>query len=104
MREITKWLNLMTGLNPDFLLLSSREHAYTDYLRWRNKPRAVKVHDDIMRYIRDTLTCITCYNPATKMAKHKGLNFYGPTVIKSEGAIIAGSIFAAWAILLSNEP
>ena len=94
----------MAGLNHDFLLLSSREHAYTDYLKWINNPRAVQVHDDIMNYIRDTLTWITCYNPAKKMAKHKGLNFYGPTVIKSDGAIIAGSLFAAWATLLSNAP
>jgi len=57
-----------------------------------------------MSYIRDTLTWVTCYNPAKKMTKHNRLNFYGPTVIKSDGAIIAGRIFAAWASLLSNGP
>src|SRR5215510_12599856 len=94
----------MAGLNHDFLLLSSREHAYTDFMKWINDPLAVQIHDDILDYIQDTLNWVTCYNPAKKMMKHKGLNFCGPTIIKSDGAIVAGKIFTAWADLLSNGP
>lgn len=94
----------MAGLNHDFLLLSSQEHSYFDYLKWINNPQAILIHDDIMNYIQDSLNWITCYNPGKKMVKHKGLNFCGPTVIKKDGAIAAYSIFKAWASLFSCGP
>lgn len=67
----------MAGLNHDFLLLSTREHPYTDYLKWINHRKAILIHDDVLSYMQDSLNWITCYNPAHKMKKHKGLNFYG---------------------------
>ena len=94
----------MAGLNHDFLLLSSREHVYTDFMKWINSPLAVQIHNDVMEYIQDTLNWVTCYTPSKNMMKRKGLNFYGPTIIKSDGAIVAGKIFTAWAELLSNGP
>jgi hypothetical protein len=94
----------MAGLNHDFLLLSSREHSYTDFMKWINNPQAVQIHDDVIDYMQDTLNWITCYNPAKKMMKHKGLNLCGPTIIKRDGAISADKIFTSWASLLSNGP
>ena len=94
----------MAGLNHDFLLLSIRENSYTYYMRWINNPLAVQIHDDVMDYIQDTLNWVTCYNPAKKMMKHSGLNFCGPTIIKSDGAVVTTKIFTAWANLLSNGP
>ena len=94
----------MAGLNHDFMLLSSREHSYNDFTKWINDPSAIQIHDDVMGYIQDTLNWVTCYNPAKKMMKHTGLNFYGPTIIKSDGAIVADKIFTAWADLFSNGP
>jgi hypothetical protein len=57
-----------------------------------------------MHYMGDSLNWITCYNPAQKMMAHRGLNFYGPTVIKSDGAVDAEAVFATWASLLSMGP
>jgi hypothetical protein len=94
----------MAGIHHDFLLLSSREYSYTDYLKWINNPGALQVDDDVLTYIQDTLSWITCHNPARRMTKHKGLNFYGPTVIKKDGATDAASIFGAWANLFSAGP
>src|SRR5690349_16430728 len=94
----------MAGLNHDFLLLSSQEQSYTNYIKWINNPGAVQIQDDVMTYIQDTLNWISCYNPATKMTKHKGLNFCGPTVIKKDGAADAANIFSAWATLFSAGP
>ena len=94
----------MAGLNHDFLLLSAREHRYTDYMKWINNPNAIQIHDDVMRYMGDSLNWITCYNPAPKMMRHHGLNFYGPTVIKSDGAVEAEAVFNTWAALLSTWP
>jgi hypothetical protein len=94
----------MAGLQHDFLLLSSLEHTYVDYMKWINNPGAVQIHDDVLTYIQDTLSWITCYNPAKRMMKHKGLNFCGPTVIKKDGAADAANIFSAWANLFSVGP
>lgn len=94
----------MAGLNHDFLLLSTREHQYTDYMGWINHPDAILIHDDLMHYMQDTLAWITCYNPANKMVRHKGLNFYGPTVIKKDGAVEAQKVFTTWATLFATGP
>jgi len=94
----------MAGLNHDFLLLSAREHRYTDYMKWINHPNAIQIHHDVIHYMVDSLNWITCYNPARKMMTHQGLNFYGPTVIKSDGAADAEAVFTTWAILLSTGP
>jgi hypothetical protein len=94
----------MTELNHEFLLLSTREHRYTDYLKVIGLRKAIRIHDDLMNYMQDTMGWITCYNPARKMTKHKGLNFYGPTVIKKDGAVNAEKLFTAWADLFSTGP
>ena len=94
----------MAGLDHDFLLLSTENCSYTDYMKWINNPLAVRIHDDVIGYMKDSLNWITCYNPANGMIKHEGLNWYGPTVIKEDGAIVAQKIFAAWASLFSNGP
>jgi hypothetical protein len=94
----------MAGLNHDFLLLSTRENPYTDYMKWINHRKTIRIHDEVMHYMQDTLNWITCYNPAQKMMKHNGLNFYGPTVIKKDGAVDAEKLFATWANLFSIGP
>ena len=94
----------MAELNHDFFLLSTREHPFTDYMKWINHRDAIRIHDDVMNYMHDTLNWITCYNPAQKMMRHKGLNFYGPTVIKEDGAVDAEKVFTTWANLFSIGP
>jgi hypothetical protein len=78
----------MAGLNHEFLLLSREQYPYAEYMQWINNPKAIHLHDDLMHYLDDSLRWITCYNPAKRMLRHKGLNFYGPTVIKSDGAVV----------------
>ena len=94
----------MAGLNHDFLLLSRQEYSSHHLSQWINSPRAVQIHDDVMRYIQDTLNWITCYNPGRRMTKQRGLNFCGPTIIKSDGAPRAEKVFMAWASMFSNGP
>ena len=71
-------------------------------MKWINHRDAIRIHDDVMHYMEDSLNSITCYNPAQKMMRHKGLNFYGPTVIKKDGAVDAQKIFTTWATLFSK--
>lgn len=93
----------MAGLYHDFLLLSQAEHRFSDYHRFINDPHAIQLHDDLLRYIVDSLTWIPTHNPA-KNECHRGLCFYGPTVIHTEGASVAAEIFGTWATLFACGP
>ena len=94
----------MAGQDHDFLLLSDEEYSSTDLLEWMDNPQAIQIHDDVLQYMLDTLNWITCYNPDLNMTKHNGLNLYGTTIIKSDGALCAEKVFAAWASMFSNGP
>ena len=73
-------------------------------MKWINHHDAIRIHDDVMNQMHDTLNSITCYNPAQKMMRHTGLNLYGPTVIKEDGAVAAQRVFTTWADLFSTGP
>ena len=94
----------MAEINHDFLLLSKAEQPYGDYLQWLNHPTAIQVPDDLLAYLSDTLKWVVCYNPGNKMTKHIGLNWYGPSVIKQDGAMLLKQIFENWASLFANSP
>ncbi len=95
--------SLMSGPYHDFLLLSTAEHSFSEYMNFINDPRAIRIEDDLLRYLADTLEWIPTYNPAKDEA-HRGLCFWGPTVIHTEGAPAAAAIFDGWAGLLACGP
>jgi hypothetical protein len=91
------------SLDHDFVLLdrvTDGEWALTKFI---HHPRAIKVHDNFVRYILDTLNWIPTFNPATKLPC-RGLNMWGPTLIEQDGAVVAERVFRAWARLLENSP
>ena len=95
----------MAGLFHDFLVLSTIDYTYSDYMKLINSPHALRIHDDIISYVSDSLMWMTCYNPGKRgMPKHKGLNMYGPTIIKADGAEVGWRVFRAWADLFSQGP
>ena len=93
----------MSGPYHDFLLLTRTEHRFSDYMRFINDPRAIRLEDELLHYIADTLEWIPTHNPA-KNEPHRGLCFYGPTVIHTEGASAAATIFGTWAALFASGP
>jgi hypothetical protein len=93
----------MPGLFHDFLLLSIAEQPFENSSKFNNAPHAVRVPDDLMSYIWDTLSWIPSYNPA-KNEQTCGLCRWGPTIIRADGAAITHRIFTAWAELLSVGP
>ena len=95
----------MAGLNHGFLLLPDTGDRRQQYQNHINDPAAKTLHDDVLRYIDDTLKWIPSENPAnpTEWCGH-GLNWYGPTSISGDGARIASRIFAAWAELFAIGP
>ncbi len=93
----------MSGLNHDFWLVSGKENLNYSWKSYLHKPNAIQIHDDILRYMGDTLKWIPTYNPA-KRQPFKGLCTYGVTVINEEGAEAAEKIFLLWAELFSCGP
>ncbi len=93
----------MPGPYHDFLLLSHVEHRVSDYADFFNHPSAIPLEDALLRDLSDSLEWIPTFNPA-RNERHRGLCFYGPTVIQIDGAPAAARIFDAWANLLACGP
>ncbi len=93
----------MPGPFHDFLLLPRTEASYSDYSRFIGDPRAISLEDDLIRYIADTLDWIPTRNPA-RDEPHRGLCFYGPTVIEAAGASAAVTIFDSWSAIFARGP
>ena len=93
----------MAGLNHTFHLLNVSEFAYKDYLKALRLQGGIEIYDDQLAYFADTLRWIPTYNPARE-EPYQGLCWFGPTVIKTEGASIARRIFQAWLDLFANGP
>ena len=93
----------MAGLNHDFLLLAYDEHPIEQWQRCYNNPAAIKIHNDVLEYMSDTLKWIPTYNPAKKQPNEK-LCWFEPTVIRELGAEIAANVFRSWVELFSRGP
>lgn len=94
----------MGGLFHDFFVLSVAEYPYRGFGKLYNSPEGLRIHDDHLRYLYDSLLWIPTFNPAINMIEHNGLNLYGQTVIKQDGALIAQKVFKAWSGLFRCGP
>lgn len=91
------------SLEHDFLLLD-REVDGDWELTWLiNDPRSLHLHDDLVRYMADTLAWVPTFNPSRK-EPYKGLCMYGTTIIATEGIAIAEQVFRGWADLFAIGP
>jgi hypothetical protein len=91
------------GLQHDFLLLDRNADGEWELGRFHHDPRAVHLHDDLVRYMGDTLTWVSTVNPARR-EPHRGLCMWGPTLIEAEGAAVAERVFGLWAELFAVGP
>jgi hypothetical protein len=89
------------GLNHKFFLLNKSENSYKKYLGIKSD---VNLHDDLIRYMIDTLYWIPTENPNSEKMPFEGLDTYGVTIIKNEGANILFHIISAWINLFSLSP
>ena len=64
----------------------------------------VQFHDDLIRYLSDTLAWIPTFNPSSKQVEQVGLNLWGITAILPKGARIAVEVFGRWAALFDCGP
>jgi len=95
--------NAMAGLNHSFFLVRASEFAPVEYDHFVTLPGEVALHDDLLRYMIDTLTWIPAHNPA-RDEPCRGLSMYGATIIHAEGARVAAAVFSMWAKLFALGP
>ena len=93
----------MAGLQHSFFLVRRTEFSPVDHLRFAALPGDIELHDDVIRYMDDTLRWLPAYNPARRQ-DCEGLCLYGSTVVWAHGARVAAQIFSAWERLFSLGP
>src|SRR3954464_7890116 len=96
----------MAGLLHSFYLVNLDQYDYWSFQNFYHQETTNFLHDDVVHYMEDSLKWIRCYSPAvkTELQELRGLDFYGVTVIKEDGARAAKQIFSAWAELFSQGP
>ena len=91
------------ALDHKFILVSAAAHRPADYLSFIGAPNAIRLHDDLLDYMGDSLKWIPTLNAETNKRGY-GFNLCGATAVLSEGAPAAIRIFRTWAQLFSLSP
>ena len=95
----------MKGPFHEFVVVNREEHAPNDYLSLAHSPNAVKMPDDLVRYIADSLDWLAAITPApSRTLRGTGLNYYGPTIIEADEAPHLARLFRAWAAIFKEAP
>ncbi|HML23491.1 MAG TPA: hypothetical protein PKD09_17680 [Aggregatilinea sp.] len=89
-------------MNHSFHLVSLKDFGYEEYFKGVDRDGGVVIYHDHLRYLADTLIWIETCDPF-KQKPHRGLFWFGPTVIRTEGAA-AVRVFQAWADLFKAGP
>jgi hypothetical protein len=93
----------MAGLNHAFFLVRRSEFSPADHARFIALPGDVELHDDLLRYLGDTLRWLPAYNPA-RDEECAGLCMYGNTIYSTRGSELCGytGFFLAFFALLAG--
>jgi hypothetical protein len=93
------------GPNHKFFCLKKGEKRYENFTDFYHAAPDVEIHDDLIRYIDDTLFWVPCTHlSGCKQKMTYGLMLYGNTIIKQEGAEIFGHVIESWSHLFSKAP
>lgn len=93
----------MSGLDHHFHLVNLSDFGHDEWWKGHELTGGVAIYDDHLAYMSDTLRWIESYNSAQRKP-FEGLCWYGPTVIRKEGAKTTFQIFNAWAELFRVGP
>lgn len=93
---------VILSLNHDFYLVTGK--TIRDVRPTLRRYRSVQIHDDLMRYIEDSLKWVPCVNRGSAQRSYLGLNLYGPNFIDATGSEVVNHVFTAWANLFRNGP
>ncbi|MEC4987985.1 MAG: hypothetical protein SAJ37_04480 [Oscillatoria sp. PMC 1068.18] len=89
-------------MNHTFFLVKQSE---TDFRKYLTAKSDINLHDDLLRYMIDTLYWIPSANfSGWKKKPSQGLSMWGSTIIEGEGLNILFKIMNAWINLFSCSP
>jgi hypothetical protein len=95
----------MRGPYHHFVVVSRAEFQPADYQQFAGQSHNVRVSDDVIHYIADSLDWIDSRNPASRtLTEGRGLNWYGPTVLEAESAKRLSRVLRAWAGVFAEGP
>jgi len=95
----------MSGSYHDFVLLTDLGDRHVQYAQHIVDPGAVRVADELLMYLHDSLLWVPTENPSiAELPPGHGLNYYGPTSISGEGAAMLADILHHWAALFACGP
>jgi len=94
----------MRGPYHEFVAVAEREHPRAAYLSLLHSPEAVRVADDLVRYIGDTLDWVPSSNPAGGESRQTGLNYFGPTIIDPPATAQLARIIRSWIAIFRLGP
>ncbi|MBE9124097.1 hypothetical protein IQ269_25675 [Tychonema sp. LEGE 07199] len=93
------------ALEHRFFCLKKGEVSYTQCMNYYGREFEVSIHDDIMRYMNDTLMWIPCTHLSVPYKKKtNGLSLYGITIIHQENGEMFYHVFESWYRLFSKAP
>jgi hypothetical protein len=94
-----------TRLKHEFYCLNEGKFNYANYQSYDKKDSQVTIHDDLIRYINDTLMWVPCIHLSGNHYKETyGLSLYGATVINQDGASMLTHVLSSWENLFSKAP
>jgi len=89
------------ALEHRFFCLRETEVSYTNCMNYYEMESKVSIHDDIMRYMNDTLMWVLCTHLSVPYKKKtRGLSLYGITIINQEGGEMFYHVIESWYRLL----
>ena len=65
------------SLDHRFILVKAAEYKPEEYFHFVGAPEGSRLHDDLVRYVGDSLQWIPTVNPARRNECGYGLNLYG---------------------------
>jgi hypothetical protein len=93
------------SLNHKFHCLDEGKFVHINYQLYCKKKAQVNIHDDLMRYMNDTLVWVPCIHLSGNHYKQTyGLSLYGVTVLNQDGASMFLHVLSSWANLFSKAP
>jgi hypothetical protein len=95
----------VTGPFHEFLLVEAPESARDEYVAFIRSPRAIRIPDDLIAYLDDSLQWIESRLPDGRgWRPYMGLNHYGPTVLEYRATQKLSVILRAWITLFREAP
>lgn len=91
-------------MHHKFYYFELSDNPSYDWAFYHGRAAEVSLPDSLIQYFSDSLAWIPSHNPALTMEDQMGLNFCGPTVLKSVGARNFHDILKAWSALFISAP